>query len=159
LKTKWTKKIPNYSDYEISIFGSVISYKRYKGGVFLKPHIDKDGYKIVVLTTDGVGKKFKVHRLVALTFIPNPKNLPQVNHKDGNKRNNHFRNLEWSTNTHNQQHAWDTELKFKKLTIAEVKTIKQKINKGISNTKIAKEYGVNQSTISNIKTNTTWKRI
>ena len=52
----------------------------------------------------------QVHRLVGLTYIPNPENKPQINHKDGNPLNNHVLNLEWSTSTQNMEHAQDTGL-------------------------------------------------
>lgn len=53
----------------------------------------------------------KVHREVALAFIPNPYNLPEVNHIDGDKHNNHVSNLEWVTHQQNVQHSFDTGLK------------------------------------------------
>ncbi len=53
---------------------------------------------------------FQVHRLIALAFIPNPDNLPEINHIDGNPLNNSLENLEWCTHQYNMQHAWDTGL-------------------------------------------------
>lgn len=67
-------------------------------------------YSIVSLSLNGKQKHFYVHRLVAETFIPNPKSKPQVNHIDGNPSNNHYSNLEWCTNSENIQHAWDMGL-------------------------------------------------
>lgn len=82
----------------------------------------------------GQGKMYAVHRLVADAFIPNPMNLPQINHIDGNKDNNCVSNLEWCDNRYNQQHAIDTGLKdkskmsahssFRKLTEEQVSFIK-----------------------------------
>lgn len=64
-----------------------------------------DGYLIVTLSQDAVLKSFRTHRLVAALYIPNPKNLPQVNHKDLDKQNNHKSNLEWVTGQENSLHA------------------------------------------------------
>lgn len=71
----------------------------------------KDGYNCIGLRDDsGKRKTFKVHRLVAELFIPNPGAKPEVNHKDGKKSNNSYENLEWCTHAENIQHAWDTGL-------------------------------------------------
>lgn len=67
----------------------------------LKGGITKDGYNVVTLRKDNIGKIYSIHRLVAETFIPNPNNLPEVNHKDENKVNNHVDNLEWCTHQYN----------------------------------------------------------
>lgn len=77
---------------------------------FLKQSIDKDGYIVYTLHKHGKPKTLKMARLVALSFIPNPNNFPQVNHKDGNKQNNHVENLEWCTNHQNILHAINTGL-------------------------------------------------
>lgn len=71
-----------------------------------------NGYLFVVLYKNGEGKSKNVHRLIAEAFIPNPNNLPQVNHKDGNKCNNTIENLEWCTASYNVKHAFDNGLKF-----------------------------------------------
>ena len=93
--------------YEISNYGNVKSIARNtsKGGI-LKPNKTLGGLT-VRLTKSGKNKQFRVHRLVAETFIPNPENKPQVNHIDGNRWNNHFLNLEWNTNSENNKHAHD----------------------------------------------------
>ncbi len=83
--------------YQISNFGRTKSFFRGKAKI-LKPFVDKDGYLQVTL---GRGNNNKVHRLVALAFIPNPDDKPQVNHRDGNKMNNYVGNLEWNTPTEN----------------------------------------------------------
>lgn len=62
-------------------------------------------YKIVALCKNGRTRYFYVHRLVAQAFVPNPRNCPEVNHKDLNKSNNHATNLEWKTSKGNKQHA------------------------------------------------------
>lgn len=71
----------------------------------IKPYKNEKGYLKIGLAQGRKSIKFRVNRLVALAFIPNPYNLPQVNHKDGNKANNTFTNLEWITNDENQIHA------------------------------------------------------
>lgn len=63
-------------------------------------------YDMVSIPIKGVIEHLLVHRVIALTFLPNPNNLPQVNHKDGNKKNNAVNNLEWVTASENQKHAF-----------------------------------------------------
>lgn len=82
------------SMYEVSDKGRVRSLKFGKERI-LKPGRNPEGYLLVVLCKNGERKAYKVHRLVAKTFIPNPDNLPQVNHKDEDKTNNSVINLEW----------------------------------------------------------------
>ena len=76
-----------------------------------------DGYGYLKFTTRTNGKKAcpKVHKLLALAFIPNPRNLPVINHKDGNKRNNSLDNLEWCSYADNLKHAIDNKLLVHKL--------------------------------------------
>lgn len=96
-----------YKDvYSISNYGNVKNNKTQK---ILKGTLTK-GYKMVHLTINGKTKKIAVHRLVAKLFIPNPKNLPQVNHIDGIKHNSHMNNLEWCTSKENMEHAVKTGL-------------------------------------------------
>lgn len=77
------------------------SYSYTVPGKVLVPIITWDGYKTVGISVSGVTKIMKVHRLVAFTFIPNPLNLPEVNHKDENKLNCSISNLEWCTKSYN----------------------------------------------------------
>ena len=69
------------------------------------PRIGKGGYLYVVLHKNGVSKTMKIHRLVSITFIPNPNNLPQINHKDENKLNNNVENLEWCDSSYNNKYG------------------------------------------------------
>ena len=99
--------------YEVSNLGRVRSvdrWSKYKGsdtiqayrkGRLLRQFKTKCGYYLVSLSRDGGTRHYSVHRLVAEAFIPNPDNLPEVNHKDENKFNNCADNLEWCTNIYN----------------------------------------------------------
>lgn len=91
--------------YEVSNYGRVKSLKRNttRGGI-MKSHVNK-GYEYVHLCKNGKHKNAKVHRLVAIAFIPNPEAKPEVNHKDENKLNNHATNLEWATPKENINHG------------------------------------------------------
>lgn len=113
------KEIIGFSNYTLDEYGNVYS-KFVKGGGGkvcdklrkLSLVVDHTGYHIVSLISDE-GRKVKVlvHRLVALHFIPNPEDKPQVNHKDGVKTNNCVSNLEWNTPLENTRHAILTGLK------------------------------------------------
>ena len=74
---------------------------RFQRGTEIKPYINKQGYRTVVLHNIGKHKMCRICRLVAEAFIPNPQNLPQVNHKDENKANDEKENLEWCTCLYN----------------------------------------------------------
>lgn len=104
-----TKPIEGYAGrYTINEHGEIYSLLSNK---YLSRCADSHGYPLVVLCTEtGKRKTCKVHRLVALHFIPNPNNLPVINHIDGNKLNSLVSNLEWCTHQHNAQHAVDMGL-------------------------------------------------
>ena len=106
------KKIKNFPNYEINETGEIKNIKRNK---LLKPTSNKagKGYLYVSLYNNGKHKRFFVHRLVAICFIPNVLNKPYVNHKDGNTINNSVDNLEWVTSYENVRHA-SLELKVMK---------------------------------------------
>lgn len=93
--------------YLISNYGRLKNKKKNK---LLKGEITKYGYLRYHITINKKLYHVSAHRLVAKAFIPNPKNKPEVNHKDGNKLNNCITNLEWCTNLYNQQHAWKNGL-------------------------------------------------
>lgn len=112
--------------YQVSNKGRVKSWIKCNAHPYvpriLKGRISNKGYYTYHLGD----KTLKVHRLVANAFVPNPENKPQVNHIDGNKKNNHATNLEWVTNTENAAHAFRTGLKnTKHLTAATSKAVSQ----------------------------------
>ena len=91
-----------FSGYKIREDGQITS----RFGRLVKPQVSSVGYDRVELWANGKGRKYFVHRLVAQAFVPNTNELPQVNHIDGDKRNNHATNLEWTTQSENQRHAY-----------------------------------------------------
>lgn len=113
------KIVDGFEDYEISNYGVVrrIRYnnagnkKQYTIPYYIKPKLDKDGYVKYTLCKKQKNKSIFAHKLVALNFIPNPENKPQVNHIDGNKENNYVGNLEWNTIQENNLHALRTGLR------------------------------------------------
>lgn len=118
------KDIPGFEGiYQVSTLGYVKVLSRpqrtksgsicYRAPKILKLQEDDDGYYKVGLHKDGKQFDYRVNRLVAITFIPNPKSLPIVHHKDNNKKNNSVDNLEWVSVSENTQHAINTgRLKF-----------------------------------------------
>ena len=102
--------IKGYDGYEISQFGrvkSTLCFFKKKGIRILKQGIDNYGYPMVVLMKEKNRFTKTVHRLVATTFIPNPLNKPEINHKFGIKTDNRVSQLEWATTSENVQHAYD----------------------------------------------------
>ena len=94
-------EIPNFSRYTIDETGKIFDKKLQRE---LNYFITKNGYCRITLTKkDKTQKNLLIHRLVALTYIPNPENLPVVDHIDNNKLNNHISNLRWTTHSNNSQ--------------------------------------------------------
>jgi hypothetical protein len=156
--------------YEVSTFGRVKSLdrydsmKRFKIGRILKPRKNQGGYLNVQISNGVVIKNTAIHRIVALTFILNPNNYPEVNHKDGNKQNNHISNLEWCTRSQNEKHAYRSglkkapkEKKNTKLTQKDADLIRWlNLQCKISQKNISKIFPVSQCHISRIIGNFSW---
>lgn len=94
--------VQGYPDYLIGEDGRIWSKKTHK---YLKPAYTKTGYASVELFNSSGSKRLLIHRLVARAFIPNPLNLPQVNHIDEDPRNNSVDNLEWCTAKYNMNYG------------------------------------------------------
>lgn len=101
MNIEW-KPIKETDLYEVNNIGDV---RNIKTGRMMTKQIDKDGYVRYGLYYDGKQHRIPAHRLVAFAFIPNPNNLPQVNHKDENKTNNCVYNLEWCTAAYNNTYG------------------------------------------------------
>jgi len=117
------------------------------------------GYKRVTLSIEGKTERYLVHRLIAMTFIPNPLSKPCVNHIDGDKLNNDVSNLEWCTYSENEIHSYDVLGKInanRKLSKEAVEDIILNCKKGVNQSNkgnvetFIKKYNVSQKTVLNI---------
>ena len=141
---EWKDCVDYEGLYQVSNLGNVRSLDKYvwnrfqyvkRPGRIMKTHIDRYGYVRVVLRKDGKGVNEQVHRLVALAFINNPQQLPQVNHKDTNKQNNFAGtrendykdgNLEWCTNKENMKHAFNNiDFNYETIPVLQIDLRKQ----------------------------------
>lgn len=158
-------RIPNHPMYLINMRGEVYNTKT---GNLLKNSLSgSSGYYTVFVD----GKNRTLHRLLAMTFIPNPDNLPCVNHLDGNKLNNELSNLEWCNHSRNNKHAYDMELRkyaftsgehsaHHKLTTDDVNFIRNNYkpyDKQYGAKPLSVKYGVSMSCIVSITKNRSWK--
>ncbi len=146
--------------YMVSNFGRVLNFK---SNAILKQSTNYKGYKVVSLLKDGKPKQKRVHRIVAKAFIgeTDKKGADQINHKDGNKSNNHISNLEWCTPKENINHAiqtglWNYEKGDNKLNEEKVKEIRRLHSKGMTYEKIAQQFNINKSTARRAGNGTTW---
>ena len=134
------KDIEGYEGlYQVSNLGNVRSLK-YAGGnkvKLLKQYTDKKGYKRIGLYKNGKYKLYMVHRLVTIAFIPNPNNLPIINHKDEDKTNNNVNNLEWCTYEYNNTYG---TARKRASESRKGKTLSEETKKKISKTKKGKHH-------------------
>lgn len=170
------KDIKGYEGiYQVSNYGKIRSLDRidkinhFHKGRILKPASIK-GYLHVNLSVDGNINDVAIHRVVAETFIPNPHNLPQINHKDENKQNNMVTNLEFCTPKHNVNYGTRTirasisqsgekshKHKLTQKEVEEIKSIYKRKSKDFNQKKLAQKYNVSFQEISNIIRGKKWK--
>lgn len=159
------KNIPGHPDYSVNENGEIKSNRRNK---LLTSYNNRYGYVTFGIRKNKKKKIITAHQAVALTFIPNPENKSQVNHKDGNKKNNHISNLEWATPSENIKHAFDNGLITKPkgelhgksiLTEKDVILICERLQDGWRNKDIAEDMNINIKTISNIRSGHRWDHI
>lgn len=173
------KDIPEYDGlYQASNLGNIKSLQRLRGnntGTYLqktkllKPALSTNKYMSLCLRKNGKSKSYMVHRLVAAAFHDNPKDLPQVNHKDGNKINNHADNLEWCTRQENMDHGYANGLMhkhkgcthhFAKLTVNDVFNIRfTRENFRVPYYIIAEFYEVSKQSIMDIVKGKNWGHV
>lgn len=172
------KDISGYEGlYQVSNLGRIRSLDRFEyinnksGGItrrirkgrVLKPCFDgKKHYLHVNLRSDNKSHAVNIHRLVAIAFLPNPNNLPEVNHKDEDKTNNYVDNLEWCNHIYNNTYGskFQSTLGVKnpmaKLTEQDVLEIRQRREQGELLRNLAKEFGVCENRISVIANGKSW---
>lgn len=141
--------------YEVTTDGFVYSNVGRKKR--LKGKITKEGYNMIVLTVNGRKLYKNVHRIVAESFIPNPENKPEVNHKDGNKTNNSVSNLEWCTSSENQEHARDLGLQEFKINMEIAEEIRRLYAEGgWTHTTLGNKFGIKKTNVGYIINNQRW---
>lgn len=142
------KDIEGYEGlYQVSNLGRVKSNLR--KGKILKSNSTYDGYYNVTLSKNGKLKTYRIHRLVCIAFLDNPLNKSEVNHIDGNKKNNNIENLEWCTRSENAEHAHKTGLNTgKKVSIYQFDKFGHLVKTWKSQTDASKSLKIPQSLIS-----------
>lgn len=160
------KTIQSHPKYEINKLGVIRDKLKFK---IKSQYVGSTGYYMVSFSTKNKSKPFRVHRLLAMCFVPNPHNKPHINHIDGNKLNNSIDNLEWVTHKENMRHAFRTGLAnnsgvkngMSKLSEEQVVRIKFLLSEGkLSQQKIAEQIGgISRSAVMNIKNRNQWRHI
>lgn len=157
-------KIANFENLEISKSGVIRNRNTLK---IKSQYVGSTGYYMTSVSVNNKTKPYRVHRLLAETFIQKRDGCSFVNHIDGNKLNNSLENLEWCTHLENMQHAFRTGLAnnsnekngMSKLNTNDVLAIKTMLKNGISQYKIADKFNVSRSAILKIKLGKTWSNI
>ena len=124
----------------------------------LKYRINKDGYYDCSISANGIRRTMLVHRIVAQTFLENPIKYKQVNHIDGDKKNNDISNLEWCSGHHNIRHAYMNQLIPTKIKPWEVEYIYTNPDK-LTNKELSEKFNVSINTIYGITCDNKWTHI
>jgi hypothetical protein len=154
--------------YEISNDGDIRRVLKNKYRILSRSNINNQGYRQVTLSKNNKQKNYRVHRLLAETFLKgdNCKNLT-VNHIDGNKLNNSLNNLEWVTSSENLKHSFKIGLsknlggenaKNVKLTKLQFQSIINELESGAKGVFIQKKYNISSGTVSEIKNNVNYRK-
>ncbi len=151
--------------YMITNLGRVITVKSDNHSI-MKPSVNKDGYRKIALYDKGRLTLY-IHRLVGCAFIENTNNKDQINHINGDKTDNNYKNLEWCTAKENTMHANNPRLRdnkgmhsySSKLTEEQVLEIRMLYRHKHTQKRISKMYEVSTATVSKIVHNKTWKHI
>lgn len=155
---KWTR-LENYSAYLISSAGRVFSLHS-KKILKVTPHPYTKYLKIKLRKDDGTVPTWYLHRLVATAFLPRFANQVEVNHIDGNKRNNSVYNLEWMTKEENIRHAQLNGLGNVKLKPQEVRSVFYlAYASDLTQEEIGEMYGVGRNVVSAIKNRRAWEHV
>ena len=171
---KWKPVVGYEGTYSVSDAGRVMRTARGRNtrpGRVLAPATNHGGYRIVCLSQNGKERTAVVHSIVARAFLGDPHGL-HVNHKDGDKQNNHVANLEHVTAAENNRHAVEMGLartnpeqcrlagrRNSTLTVADVRRIRRVAARGTSYVNLAREYGVHASTIGGIVRRERWQSV
>ena len=144
--------------YEVSSTGSIFSYAR-KNKIELTGKITDCGYREILFTVDHRRVCKSAHRVVAEAFLPNPMNLREVNHKDGNKLNNRLENLEWCSSSENRIHSRDMGLQKYKINMEIADEIRKlRVEYKYSHTKLGEIFGIKKTQVGYILNNKRWKK-
>lgn len=153
-----------YKGYKIERDGTVYN----KNGTIKKLDKNSKGYYVVDLYQNGKGKRYFVHRLIGDLFLEKQKGKNIINHLDGNKLNNNYKNLKWTTYSGNIKHAYETGLRVPainypfnaKLIEAEVSEIKRLLKQGdITKRDIAEKFDITYQSVWRINNGTAWADI
>jgi hypothetical protein len=157
------RKINGFENYEISNLGRIRRFY-IKSIKYRKPVLQLGYHTVTFSSGNNIFNKFKVHRLVALSFIDNPLNKRCVNHINGVKIDNRVENLEWCTHSENEKHSFEilgkksNGIVRRKIELKDIDVIKEMSLNKVTQRKIAEIYNVSQTVISLIINNKSYQK-